>query len=69
MMETKIKKQKEARKTVISAFISFKCLDKLEFLCELYQKSRSQMIEICINTIYAMCTKEGVENMKKEVEK
>jgi hypothetical protein len=68
MMGTKMKKQKEVRKTVISAFISFECLDKLEFLCELYQKSRSQMIEICINTIYAMCVKEGVENMKKEVE-
>jgi hypothetical protein len=66
-MVTKIKKQRK-RITIISVSISFECFDKLEFLCELYNKSRSQMVEACINTIYAMCVKEGVENMKKEVE-
>ena len=72
--------QQKKLKTVISASISLECLDKLNFLCDLYRKSRSKMIEACINTIYESCieelekkskkkVKEKPEKLKKEVEK
>jgi len=71
-MKIEIEKQTKKRKkpkAQLPILLSYECLDKLDFLCELYSKSRSQMIEACINTIYALCVKERVENMKKEVEK
>jgi len=67
VMRTEIEKQIKKPKAQLTILLSYECFDKLEFLCKFYNKSRSQMIEACINTIYAMCVKEGVENMKKEV--
>lgn len=67
-MQTNVKKpRKEKRipKAQLSILLSYECFDKLNFLCEHYRKSRSQMIEACINTIYSTCIKEE----KKEVEK
>jgi len=67
-MQTNVKKpRKEKRipKAQLSILLSYECFDKLNFLCEHYGKSRSQMVEACINAIYDMC----VKREKKEVEK
>jgi len=69
-MQTNIKKRGKEKKTpkaALSILLSYECFDRLNFLCEHYRKSRSQMIEACINAMYdALILK--AEKMKKEVE-
>jgi hypothetical protein len=67
-MATKMDEQQQKKlKTVISVSISLDCLNKLKFLCDLYQKSRSKMVEACVNTIYESCVEELEKKTKKKV--
>ena len=57
-------KRRDVLRTKITAYISFEAYDKLEELSEIYNTSRSRIIETCILTIYNALKEEEKDNQR-----
>jgi len=58
-------KKRDKPGTLITVYISFDAYNKLEELSEIYNTSRSRMIETCILTIYN-ALKDGKQTTSEE---
>ena len=66
-----IKKNKKRGKpgTLITVYISFDAYDKLEELCEIYNKSRSRIIEAMIRAFYEELKEEEARSKRQATSK